>query len=156
LAKAEGFQLKGEGRGVMASRRKARELALQMLFQWEMGKHTPEHVVQTFLKNRRLDDDVAKFARGLFEGAAAESTSIDELIASHSTNWRVERMAAVDRNILRLAVYELIHRPDTAPAIVIDEALEIARRYSGADSVEFVNGVLDAVRKSLAPAGTKP
>jgi transcription antitermination protein NusB len=136
----------------MGSRRKARELALQMLFQWEIGEHSPEHVVRTFLKGRRISSDVEEFSRSLFEGAAAEAGSIDSLLAGHSTNWRVERMAAVDRNILRLAIYELLHRPETSPAIVIDEALEIARRYSGPGSVEFINGVLDAVRKSIAPA----
>lgn len=140
----------------MGSRRKSRELALQMLFQWEVGGHTPEYVESTFLKGRRLASDVEEFCRYLFEGAAGESASIDALIAGCSKNWRVERMAAVDRNILRLAIYELMHQPDTSPAIVIDEALEIARRYSGADSVEFINGVLDAVRKSIATANTRP
>ncbi len=126
-----------------------------MLFQWEVGGHTPEYVERTFLKGRRLASDVEEFCRYLFEGAAGESASIDALIAGSSKNWRVERMAAVDRNILRLAIYELMHQPDTSPAIVIDEALEIARRYSGADSVEFINGVLDAVRKSIATADTQ-
>lgn len=140
----------------MASRRKSRELALQMLFQWEIGKHTPEHVVRTFLKNRRLDSDAEEFARALFEGAVAESANIDSMIAAHATNWKVERLAAVDRNILRLSIYELLHHSETAPAVVIDEAIEIARRYSGGESADFVNGVLDAVRKSIAEANARP
>ncbi len=136
----------------MASRRKARELALQMLFQWEVGGHAPAHVVNTFLGGRRLPEDVVGFARSLFEGTVAEAPALDRLIAGHAEHWRLERMAAVDRNILRLALYELIRHPETPPPVVIDEALEIARRFSGEESVEFVNGVLDAARKSHASA----
>jgi N utilization substance protein B len=140
----------------MGSRRKARELALQMLFQWELGKHPPQHVVSTFLGTRKIDPDVEGFARWLFEGAASEVESLDRRVGEHAEHWRLERMAAVDRNILRLALYELLHRPETPPAVVINEALEIARRFSGADSAEFVNGVLDAIRKTLPPANSKP
>jgi transcription antitermination protein NusB len=132
----------------VGSRRKSRELALQMLFQWEQGQHPPAHVLASFLKARKLDADVEEFARELFEGTIAEVASLDQLVREHAEHWRLERMAAVDRNILRLALFELLHRPATPPAAVINEALEIARRYSDRDSVEFVNGVLDAIRKA--------
>ncbi len=133
----------------MISRRKSRELALQMLFQWELGQHSPEHVVATFLKERRLDAEAEAFARELFEGAAREADSLDALIRQQSENWRPERMAAVDRNVLRLATYELRHHPETPAAVVINEALELARKFSSEESVEFVNGILDGIRKTL-------
>jgi N utilization substance protein B len=137
----------------VGSRRKSRELALQMLFQWEMGGHSPEHVLRTFLPNQKLDPDVQSFAEFLFMGTVHDVESLDRYLRDHSEHWRVERMAAVDRNILRAALFELIHAPDTPASVVINEALEIARRFSGTDSVEFVNGVLDAVRKSLPADG---
>ena len=127
-----------------------------MLFQWEQGQHPPAHVLASFLKTRKLDADVEEFARELFEGTIAEVAGLDQLVRAHAEHWRLERMAAVDRNILRLALFELLHRPDTPPAAVINEALEIARRYSDKDSVEFVNGVLDAVRKARAKTQTSP
>jgi transcription antitermination protein NusB len=136
----------------MASRRKSRELALQMLFQCELGKHTPEHVLSTFLRVQKADPEVLLFARKLFEGTLADIQSLDRLIGEQAANWRLERMAAVDRNLLRLALYELLHYPETPAAVVIDEALEIARRFSGEEAVEFVNGVLDGVRKNLSAA----
>lgn len=138
----------------MGSRRKSRELALQMMYQWELGRHTPEHVLSTFLASKKLHSDVGQFARSLFEGAVGEVEALDRALAGCSEHWKMERMAAVDRNVLRLAVYELLHCPETPPKVVINEALEIARRYSGEDSVEFVNGVLDAVRKTLPAAKT--
>ncbi len=139
----------------MGSRRKGRELALQMLFQWELGRHSPAHVLSTFLRAQKVDADVEGFARALFEGTVGEIEQLDRLVQEHSEHWRPERMAAVDRNILRVALYELLHFPDTPPAVVIDEALEIARRFSGEDSAAFVNGVLDGIRKNL-PAPNRP
>jgi len=125
-----------------------------MLFQWEVGKHSAPYVLQSFLGGRALLPDVEAFARALFEGTVEEISTLDPLISGHAEHWRVERMAAIDRNILRMALYELLHYPETPPAVVIDEALELARRFSGEESVEFVNGVLDAIRKSLPQ--TKP
>ena len=132
----------------MASRRKGRELALQMLFQWELGEHTPQHVISTFLRSQRVEPEEENFARSLFEGAVSEVNSLDRMIQEHAEHWRLERMAAVDRNVIRLALYELLHYPTTPPAVVINEALELARRFSSAESVEFVNGVLDAIRRA--------
>ena len=138
----------------MGSRRKGRELALQMLYQWEVGKHSPQEVLSTFLQTQKIDAALESFARALFEGTVRESESLDRLMREHSEHWRLERMAAVDRNVLRLALYELLHCPETPPAVVINEALEIARRFSDKDSVEFVNGVLDAIRKTLSAANS--
>jgi transcription antitermination protein NusB len=135
----------------MASRRKSRELALQMLFQWEVGQHPPEEVLVTFFSGRNVQAEVKDFACSLFEGTVAEVESLDPLLGRHAEHWRLERMAAVDRNVLRLALHELLHHPETPPVVVINEALELARRFSAAESVEFVNGILDAVRKSLEP-----
>lgn len=140
----------------MGSRRKARELALQMLFQWDLGGHSPEHVVSSFLQTQKIDADVERFARALFEGTVVEVEVLDRRVREHAEHWRLERMAAVDRNLLRLALYELLHCPDTPAPVVINEALEIARRYSGKDSVEFINGVLDAIRKALPAANASP
>lgn len=139
----------------MGSRRKSRELALQMLFQWELGGNTPERIVTTSFDVQKPDDDVKSFARELFEGTVQEVESLDRLVSEHSDHWRIERMAAVDRNVIRLALYELIHHPETGAAVVINEALEIARRFSGKDSVEFVNGVLDGVRKALPRSSSR-
>ncbi len=139
----------------MASRRKARELALQMLFQWEQGKHSPHHVLATFLSVQHIDPETEAFTRILFEGAISKVKELDQQVRKQSKNWSLERMAAVDRNLLRLALYELLHCRETPPAVVINEALEIARRFSNKDSVEFVNGILDAIRKNLPASQAK-
>ncbi len=138
----------------MASRRKAREFALQMLFQWEIGDHRPEHVLSTFFAGRNDDPEVERFARSLFEGTVEEAVAIDQMVREQSEHWRIERMPAVDRNLLRLAIFELLRHPETPQAVVIDEALEIARKFSGEGSVEFVNGILDGVRKKLPASGS--
>jgi len=135
----------------MPSRRKSREFAMQMLYQWELGGNTPEQVAASFFLERKAASDVGIFARELFQGAVNAIEPIDQLIRAHAQNWRLERMAAVDRSILRLAVYELLHCPETPPHAVINEALEIARRFSGEGSVEFVNGILDTILK-IVPA----
>jgi len=140
----------------MGSRRKARELALQMLFQWELGGHSPEHVISSFLHVQKIDREVESFARSLFEGTVSEVEALDRRVRAQAEHWRLERMAAVDRNLLRVALYELLHCPETPPAVVINEALEIARRFSGKDSVEFINGVLDAIRKTLPASHPTP
>ncbi|MBI2956999.1 MAG: transcription antitermination factor NusB [Acidobacteria bacterium] len=133
----------------MSYRRKARECALQLLYQWEGERPDPASLLPQFWKDRQEDPRTRQFAEQLFLGAVAAVEEIDRLIAAHAEHWRLDRMAAIDRNLLRLAVHELRARPATPHAAVINEALEIARRFSTADSVEFINGVLDAVRKSL-------
>jgi len=120
-----------------------------MLYQWELGKHTPQHVLSTFLRRQRLAPEEEEYARTLFEGAIREIDSLDRRLREQAEHWRLERMAAVDRNILRVALFELLHQPDVPPAVAINEALEIARRFSSRDSVEFVNGILDGLHKKL-------
>jgi N utilization substance protein B len=122
---------------------------MQMLYQWDLGGNTPEQVGATFFLERKAESEVERFAREIFQGAANDRERLDQLVREHAENWRLERMAAVDRSILRVAVYELLHCPETPPHAVINEALEIARRFSGEGSVEFVNGILDAILKAL-------
>ncbi|HEX3436972.1 MAG TPA: transcription antitermination factor NusB, partial [Pseudacidobacterium sp.] len=131
-------------------RRKSRELAMQMLFQLDMGKQTPDQVRSTFWKARDeadTDVDVRGFAEDIFRVAVSREDEVTGLIEKHSANWRLERMASVDRNVLRMAIAEMLGFPGTPAPIVINEALEIARRYSAPESINFLNGVLDSVAK---------
>lgn len=137
----------------MGTRRKSRELALQMLFQSDMGKQDAEQVRRTFwAEHGTASDEVRGFANDLFRVAIDRSAEIDGLIERHAEHWRMERMAAVDRNLLRTAVAELLAYPETPRAVVINEALEIVRKFSTPESVHFVNGVLDSVGKELQAA----
>lgn len=134
------------------SRRKSRELAMQMLFQADLGKQTPDEVRATFWKSSdSVEPEVRGFAEDLFGVAIANQERIDELIAANSRHWRLERMPAVDRNLLRMAVGEMLGFKSTPFPIVINEALEIARRYSAPESINFLNGILDAIAHSLLP-----
>ena len=133
-----------------ATRRKSRELAMQMLFQADVGKQSPEQVRETFWKaGDAVEPEVRGFAEDLFRVATLNTEKIDDLIASNAKNWRLERLAAVDRNLLRMAIGEMIGFKNTPFPIVIDEALEIGRRYSAPESINFLNGVLDAVARTL-------
>lgn len=137
----------------MPSRRKAREYALQMLFQWDIGKDSPETVMKLFWENRKRepwnpeDEPVRSFASELFRGTVDAAAQLDALIRQHTEHWRLERMPTVDRNILRLGIYELLHRHDTPPVVVINEALEIAHKFSDEEAAAFINGLLDRIRK---------
>lgn len=134
----------------MGTRRKSRELTLQMLFQADMGKQSPAQVRQTFWRESGdVSPEVQSFAEDLFRVATDRATEIDGLIEGHAEHWRMGRMAAVDRNLMRAAVAELIGFPTTPRAVVINEALEIARKFSSPESVQFINGVLDSVGKQL-------
>ena len=136
----------------MGNRRKSRELVLQMLFQADMGKQTRDQVRKTFWSERAdIEEDVRGFADDLFGVATEESSAqqIDKLIQDHAAHWRLDRMAAVDRNLIRAAVAEMVGYPKTPKPIIINEALEIARKYSNPESVNFINGVLDSVGKAL-------
>src|ERR1700748_162092 len=134
----------------MGTRRKSRELCLQMLFQWDMGKQTPDHVRKTFWAERdEVDSDTRGFADDLFNVAVDRQVQIDELIQKHAQHWRMERMAAVDRNVLRTGGAEFLRSRETPRPVVINEALEIARKFSAPESVQFINGVLDSVGKEL-------
>jgi transcription antitermination protein NusB len=138
----------------MGTRRKSRELVLQMLFQADMGKQSSDQVRKTFWQQRSdVEDETRGFADDLFRVAGERAPEIDSLIQTHADNWRVERMAAVDRNILRAGVAEFMAYPKTPKAVVINEALEIARKYSSPESVHFINGVLDSVAKEIESSG---
>ena len=143
---------------------------MQMLFQWDLSKDSPEKVIELFWGNWRRgirdspwnlkkdpvppskeeqDESLQSYANGLFMGTAAAADDIDVVIRRHAEHWRLERMAAVDRNILRLGIYELTHRRETPPIVVINEAMEIARKFSEEESVAFINGLLDQIRKEM-------
>ncbi len=134
----------------MGTRRKSRELAMQMLFQADLGKQKPEQVTELFWDARDdVDDETRGFADDLFRVAAEREDEIDKLIEKHAQNWRIERMPVVDRNLLRAATAELLAYPKTPAAVVINETLEVARRYAAPESVNFLNGVLDAIGRDL-------
>ena len=138
----------------MGIRRKSRELALQMLFQSDMGKQSAAQVEKTFRSTREaVDGDSRDFADQLFQAAGDHAAEIDALIQKHAEHWRLERMAAVDRNLLRMAVAEFLTFK-TPRAVLINEALEIARKFSGPESVQFINGVLDSICREMASADT--
>src|SRR6266699_6060271 len=138
----------------MGTRRKARELALRMLFQADLGKQPVDDVRKTFWKGRgEVTLEVKGFTEDIFRVAQDRAADIDKLIENHAENWRMDRMAAVDRNILRAAVAELLGFPATPRAVVINEAIEIARKFSAPESAQFINGVLDSVGRELEMSG---
>ena len=137
----------------MGTRRKARELALQMLFQSDLAKQAPDDVRKSFWRERgEVEADVRGFADDLFRIATDRAAEIDAMIEARAEHWRVERMAAVDRNILRAGVAEFLGFASTPKPVVINEALEIARKFSSPESVNFLNGVLDSVARDLEKA----
>ena len=134
-------------------RRKGRECALQMLFQWDITHDLVEQIAATFWEGQPpsddLSDDIRHFAETLASGAVEHVEKIDEIIARHAENWRLDRMAVVDRNLLRLATYEFLYDAETPKSVVINEAIEIARRFSAQESPQFINGILDSIRKEV-------
>ena len=134
----------------MGERRKARECALQILFQFEFNSGDPRDLVRVYWEHQRASKQVREYGTWIVEKILDNGEAIDGAIQSASKNWRLVRMAVVDRNILRIAVAELLYEPALVPAIVMNEAIEIAKRYSGEESAVFVNGVLDAVGRRLA------
>ena len=138
----------------MASlRSKGREFAMQMLFQWDMSQQDPTKLEKKFWGGAKAAETTRAFANRLFEGAAREVSALDEMIVKHAENWRFERLAAIDRAILRLAIYEL-RATDTPPKVILNEAVDLAKKFSSEDSGAFVNGILDAFRKSLPTVST--
>jgi transcription antitermination protein NusB len=133
----------------MSLRHKSREYALQMLFQWEMGKQEPSKIENGFWANARAQKSTREFANQLFENAAARAAELDPIISTHAQNWRIERISAIDRAILRLAISEL--RTTGTPAkVVLNEAVELTKTFSSEEAAGFINGILDAVVKSSA------
>ncbi|HTM47599.1 MAG TPA: transcription antitermination factor NusB [Bryobacteraceae bacterium] len=140
----------------MSSRHRARERSLQILFQWDARKGPIEDAISSFYETLYSEQSESKPARDEFvdrlvKGVAENIDEIDRRLAQHAEHWRIERMPAVDRNVLRLAIYELM-ATDTPPPVAIDEALELARRFSGEESVHFINGVLDAAKREIKGA----
>jgi N utilization substance protein B len=133
----------------MGLRRTARECALQMLYEHDVGRHAPETILVTFWEMNEQPEKVQEFASALFRGTVQRLKEIDRLIQVHTKNWRLNRMAAVDRNVLRLAVFELISDVKTPDTVVINEALEIAKKFSTNESAQFVNGILDSIKNDL-------
>ena len=135
----------------MGSRRKARECALQMLFAADVASTRPDELARNFwseLADGELDEDGREFATRLALGTLAHQEEVDVRIKSRAEHWRIDRMATVDRNVLRLAVYEFIHEP-TPRTVAINEALEVARRFSTYEATQFINGILDAIKRDL-------
>ena len=140
----------------MPSRHRARERSLQILFQWDARKGSIEDAISSFYDTLYSEQSETQplreeFVDRLVKGVAENITEIDRRLAHHAEHWRIERMPAVDRNVLRLAIYEMMAM-DTPPPVAIDEAIELARRFSGEDSVQFVNGVLDAAKREIESA----
>jgi N utilization substance protein B len=131
----------------MGTRRKAREYALQMLFQWDITHDPIEAIAPSFWENHEEQAAVIEFARRLVTQTVEHVEKIDNVIRSHAEHWRLDRMAVVDRNILRLATQELLFDTETPGTVVINEAIEIARRYSAQESPQFINGILDSIKR---------
>ena len=131
----------------MSLRSKSREYALQMLFQWEMGKQAPARIEEGFWAIAHAQKSTREFANQLFENAAARAGECDPIISAHAENWRIERMSAIDRAILRLALAEL-RTMGTPEKVVLNEAVDLAKKFSSEEAAAFVNGILDAAIKS--------
>ncbi len=135
----------------MGSRRKARESALQMLFAADVAATRPDELARTFwseLSDDEMDEQAREFATALAVGTLAHVEEVDARIRSRAEHWRIDRMATVDRNVLRLAVYEFLYEP-TPHTVTINEALEVARRFSTFEATQFINGILDAIKRDL-------
>jgi N utilization substance protein B len=137
----------------MGTRRKARELAVQLLFQQDLARIDPEEAMSLFWEHYPVNMEIREFCTQLVLGTLDRLTIIDELLSAASENWSLTRMSVVDRNILRLATYELLDRPDIPPSVSLNEAIDIAKKYSTPDAAVFINGVLDRVKRMVYPVG---
>ncbi len=133
----------------MGFRRKGREYALQSLFQIDVSHEAVENVFPLFWEGREEPQELRDFTERLVKGVGQNITRLDSIIAEHAEHWRLNRMAIVDRNILRIAIYEFLYEVDTPLIVVIDEAIEIAKKFGSDESGAFINGVLDAVKKKV-------
>ena len=140
----------------IASRRTSRELALRALYQIDVGKASPEEAIQAVSDAERYADETLAFARELVLGVAEHGGRIDSVIQKYARDWSLDRMADVDRNILRLAMYELRYLLDIPPSVSVDEAVELAKKYSTAESGRFVNGILGTVISNLEDERLQP
>jgi N utilization substance protein B len=135
-------------------RRQARELALQALYAWEIGELTLEEIEERVICDEQASEKTLEYARTLFRLTCRDLERTDSIIAELAHNWKVSRMASVDRNILRLAITEMTEMTDVPVKVVIDEAIEMSKKYSTAESSSFVNGILDRFIKNLSRAGS--
>lgn len=133
----------------MTRRSRAREVALQLLFQHDHNPGVDPPAIEKFAHDRLRDAALEQFCLELYQGVATHLSEIDARLAAAAENWRLPRMATVDRNVLRLGAFELLYTVDTPPAVAFDEAIQLARRYGSADSPAFVNGVLDRLRRDV-------
>ncbi|MFZ4984473.1 MAG: transcription antitermination factor NusB [Blastocatellia bacterium] len=134
----------------MGARRRARECALQMLFSYDVARPTVDHLIDTYWGElAEAGEEVRQFANELVVGTIDHLDEIDEKIRARTEHWRIPRMAIVDRNLLRMAVFEFLCQPSTPKTVAINEALEIARRFSTTEATQFVNGILDAIKRDL-------
>ena len=131
----------------MRGRTKSREYALQMLYQLDLRRSDHQAVGEEFWQGLEVAPEIKAFANQLFTGTVERLSTIDPLIARHADNWDLHRMAVIDRNILRLGVFELLHVEDVPPKVCINEAIELAKRFGDSDSGKFINGILDAIHK---------
>lgn len=142
----------------MAARHRSRRRALQVLFEWDMRRDSVDGAISHYYDTLYSEESEKKpkqdrFMEELVRGTVANSDEIDKQIEAKSEHWRLQRMPVVDRNILRLAIYELTQQAVPAP-VIIDEALELARQFSGDESLSFINGILDAVHRQTLSAGS--
>jgi len=131
----------------MGARRKARELALQMLFQYDISGNDPDMIISTFEDLQKAKPNTREFAVKILRGTVENLAKLDEMIQQQADNWRLSRMAVVDRNIIRMSVYEFLHESDTPKLVIIDEAIEIAKKFGTQKSSQFINGILDGILK---------
>lgn len=136
---------------IMGARRKARICALQMLFQYDVSRPRVDQLAEIYWKEfgEEVGLSAQDFSNQLALGAISHLDEIDEMIRKRAENWRISRMAVVDRNILRLAIYEFVYETETPKTVVINEALEIARRFSTYEATQFINGILDAIKRDI-------
>lgn len=137
---------------ITTPRHQSRELALQALYFWEVGRSAPDEALDHVVAEHMPDASVPvrAFAQTLVRGTVLTHEELDQIIGRHIDNWRIERLAVIDKLILRMATWELRYETETPPAVVVNEALELARTFSADESIKFVNGVLDGIRKSLS------
>lgn len=134
----------------MGARRRARECALQMLFSYDVARPSVDELLETYWgEMAEAAEEVRVFANELVVGTISHLDEIDERIRLRTEHWRIPRMAIVDRNLLRMAIYEFIFQPNTPRTVAINEALEIARRFSTHEATQFINGILDAIKRDL-------
>jgi transcription antitermination protein NusB len=137
---------------MMTQRSRAREVALQLLFQRDLNPSLDRASIETFVQERLRDEKLRPYTLSLYDGVLAHQEEIDTRLAASAQNWRVARMAAVDRNVLRLGSFELLFDSATPQRVVFDEAIQLARRYGSANSPSFVNGVLDRLFRDAQPS----